>query len=158
MNPVVAYKPFQDEGTINLQKYLENNRDVSDARIEVMVKKNIPANTYSYISVRSGYHEFACETAVRARIFTFSPAKNGAKNFFLSVKRFFMGFNTNQIHTYGKTGIASYILGASDYGDGEKDFIQAYEEKKRVYVYLSMDGKDFDAHIEEEQKGVCSIS
>lgn len=142
---------------IDLQKYTKENPEVSNAELVTKLKEYIPANTYTYISVRPKLHSFLCEPKVPTRVFTFSPSGNCVTHFLVGVKRFLFGFSHKEFHTYNTSAVAEFLLGKPNKA-GEVEITKAFKERRAIYLFLSQDGKDFEARMEQEQDGKCSIS
>ena len=145
---------------VNLQQLVIGNQEISDVQLEVMVKKYIPKNTYKSIGVRTRPYNFAGDT-VDTRIFTFSPSGNEFLQFFKGVRKFFFGFTGQTPHNYNTSitdQMARYLLGLPDFGNAEANIKTAFSGRREIYLFLSKDGKKFEARVEEDQSGHCSIS
>lgn len=142
----------------SLQECVQANSEMSDTELAELIKQNIPKNTYISIAVMTKPHSFLGEPAVPTRVLTFSPSGRAVDGFFLRLKKFLQGLIRKKVHTYKTDQIAGYLIGLPDCAKGETEVKEVFRERRDIYLFLSEDGKNFEARVDKNARDTCSIS
>jgi hypothetical protein len=71
-----------------------------------------------------------------------------------SLRELFMGYHPSNPKMYNATAVVNYIMGINQSQEGNQDLVDAYNDNRRLDIFVSLDGKTMLCVFQMEKMGL----